>query len=60
MKKWAAGFPYNVIDVEAKHHRAGRCVSGLFDMGTTLNWDSFNLVTLSFVSARDSDSSDRQ
>ena len=40
MKKWAAGFSYNVIDVEAKHHRAGRYVSGLFNMELTSNSDS--------------------
>ena len=56
VKKWAAGFSYNVFDVEAKHQRAGRVVSGLLDMGAT----SINLNKLSFVSARDLDSSDRQ
>ena len=59
-KVGAAGFSYNVFDVEAKHQRAGRVVSGLFDMGATSIKDSFNLNRLSFVSARDLDSSDRQ
>ena len=59
-KSGAAGFSYNVFVVEAKHQRAGRVVSGLFDMGATSTSDSFNLNRLSFVSARDLDSSDRQ